>query len=157
MALAGCSTSYAGTPTASPPMWTARADADQVEARPNGQPPGFPDRVAGFALAREWRETTRVFEHTADWSTLYEFPATMNGCGMQRFFIRWRTAAPGVVIEATLVSAPDLIVMVEPDAGTVGWMAGSGCGQPAFRMRSSSGDGNLADVIIEVQRWEVAV
>jgi hypothetical protein len=155
--LAGCSTSHAGTPSAQMPTWAAPAGDDQVEARSAGQPPAFPEHVDRFAPKREWRETTRVFENTDDWSTLYDFPATMNGCGMQRFYVRWRAAAPEAMIEATLVSVPDVIVMVDSGVGSVGWMAGWGCGQPAFRLRSLPGDGNLIDVVVEVQQWESAV
>jgi len=36
-------------------------------------------------------------------------------------------------------------------------MTGWGCGQPAFRLRSLPGDGNLIDVVVEVQQWESAV
>jgi hypothetical protein len=154
--LAGCSTSYAGTPSASSP-WAASGGGDQVESRSAGRPPEFPARVDGFALVREWRETTRVFEGLSDWSTLVEFPATMNGCGMQRFYVRWRASDPDAEIEATLVSSPDLIVMVEWGTGAVGWMAGSGCAQPAFRMGLLPGDATLTDVVVEVQQWESAV
>jgi len=76
--------------------------------------------VDRFALEQEWRETTRVFEDTDDWSTLYDFPATMNGCGLQRFYVRWRAAAPEAVVEATLVSVPDVIVMAGSSVGSVG-------------------------------------
>lgn len=157
VALTGCGTSYAGTPRAAAPTWTTAVEADQVQARSAGRPPGFPSHVDGFALVREWRETTRVFENVGDWSTLYDFPATMNGCGMQRFYIRWRAAAAEAVVEATLVSTGDLIVMADSSTGTVGWMAGWGCGQPAFRLQSLTGEGNLTDVVIEVQQWESAV
>jgi hypothetical protein len=77
-----------------------------------------------------------VFEHLDGWSTRHDFPATMNGCGTQRFHVRWPAAASDAVVEATLVSVPDVIVMTEPSDGAVGWMAGNGCGQPAFRLRS---------------------
>jgi len=157
MLLTGCGTSYAGTPTAAAPVWAAATGDDQVEARLAGAPPEFPGQVDGYSLTREWRDTTRVFEHLDDWSTLYDFPATMNGCGMQRFYVRWRAAASDAVVEATLVSMPDVIVMTGSSDGAVGWMTGHGCGQPAFRLRSLPGEGNLTDVVVEVQQWESAV
>jgi hypothetical protein len=39
----------------------------------------------------------------------------------------------------------------------VGWMAGSGCAQPAFRMGLLPGDATLTDVVVEVAQWESAV
>lgn len=154
--LAGCGTSIAGQPTGSSPWPSPGTDlAESPEARPAGEPPEFPSRVDGYELAGEWRSIERAFE-SADWTTIYEFPATMNGCVRQRFYVRWRAANPDAVVEATMVST-GVIVLVEPAAGAVGWMSGSGCAQPAFRMQDSAGESTLTDVFVEVQQWKGAV
>jgi hypothetical protein len=81
----------------------------------------------------------------------------MNGCGMQRFFIRWRAVNEDAVVESTFVSTGDLIALADPVSGATGWMAGYGCSQPAFRMQDSAGPSNLTDVVVDVQQWEVSV
>ena len=94
--LAACASSVVGQPTApavpssvppssSEPLltWPSPAGDDlgeADEARPAGTtPPRFPDSVEGYALSNEWRETVRAFEGE-EWSTIFEYPATMNGC-----------------------------------------------------------------------------
>ena len=103
-----------------------------MEAVPPGtKPPSFPDSVEGYSFSRVWRETVRAFEGE-EWSTIYEYPATMNGCGLQRFYIRWRAANQQATVEATFLSTPDEIVLEDPVAGAAGWMSGYGCGsQPS--------------------------
>jgi hypothetical protein len=66
----------------------------------------------------------------------------MNGCDMQRFFIRWRTVNQDVVVDSTFVFTGDLIVLADPVRGAADWMAGY-----AFRMRDSAG----------AAQWEVSV
>jgi hypothetical protein len=131
--------------------------AEPLEAVPaGGKPPAFPDAVEGYSLNREWRETVRAFEGM-EWATVYEFPATMNSCGLQRFYIRWRTANEQATAEATFLSSTGDIVLEDPVAGVAGWMSSYGCGQPAFRMKSSADESTLTDVVIEIQQWEISV
>jgi serine/threonine protein kinase len=128
-----------------------------LRAAPLGtRPPAIPTAVEGYEVSQTWKTTVRAFEGT-EWSTLFEFPATMNGCSQQRFYVRWRSLNPDAVVEATFVSSPDLIVMNEPAEGAVGWQSGYGCGQPAFRIRQSTDGSTLADVAVEVSRWEASV
>ena len=81
----------------------------------------------------------------------------MNGCDQQRFYIRWRSLNPSALVESTFLSAPDLIVINKPVRGEAGWMSGYGCGQPGFRLVSSRDGSTLADIIVEVERWQPAV
>lgn len=112
--------------------------------------------MADYSLTYGWRDTVRAFEG-ADWSTIHEFPATMNGCGLQRFYVRWRAANPAATVEATFLGSPDEILLDDPVAGAAGWMSGYGCGQPAFRVKSSTDESTLTDVVAGVQRWEISV
>jgi hypothetical protein len=81
----------------------------------------------------------------------------MNGCDLQRFYIRWRSVNTSATVEVTFLSTGDEIVLGNPVAGAAGWMSGYGCGQPGFRLKQSSDTSTLTDVAVEVQRWEVAV
>lgn len=173
--LAACASSVVGQPTAPAKLssvpsssepssaWPSPAGDDlgeADEARPAGTaPPPFPESVEGYALSNEWRETVRAFEGE-EWSTIFEYPATMNGCDMQRFYVRWRSVNPAAIVEAALLTSTDEILLVGPARGGVGWMTSYGCGQPAFRMIGTvdtANESNLTDVVVEVQQWEISV
>jgi serine/threonine protein kinase len=132
-------------------------DSEQVLAFPAGTtPPPFPAKVSGYTLENAWRDTPRAFQG-AEWTTLYEFPATMNGCSQQRFYIRWRSVNPNATIEASLISSFDEILLHGPAPGAAGWMSSYGCAQPAFRFITSTDDSSLSDIVVEVQQWEISV
>lgn len=124
-------------------------------AAPGLQSPRFPDSVDGYSLNKSWHEVVRAFDGD-EWSTIYEFPATMNGCSLQRFYVRWRAVNPSATVEVTFLST-DEIVLATPASGSAGWMSGYGCGQPAFRLEQSDDGSTLTDVAVEVQQWEVSV
>lgn len=156
----GSATMSATTVAASEPVGTWPVPGSELveplEAHsPGTGPPPFPDAVDGFALSSEWRETVRAFNGT-EWATIHEFPATMNGCSLQRFYVRWRAVNEQSTVQATFLSTDD-IVLEDPVFGATGWMSGYGCGQPAFRMKSSTDGSTLTDVVVEVQKWEVSV
>lgn len=161
--LTGCTTNVSGEPITPrtahswPGLVKGSAEPEQPMAAAAGErPPSFPETVPGYVLTKSWRETVRVFEGT-EWSTAVEFPATMNGCSLQRFYIRWRAINEAAQVEATFVSSPDLIQMTDSATGAVGWMSGYGCGQPAFRMIEPADGSTLTDAVLEVQRWEPSV
>ncbi len=167
VALGGCTVVVDGTAqvVTSSTVATAAGDGwpepgheltEPMNVLPAGSPPPFPETVAGYSLAEEWHETVRAFSGE-DWSTIYEFPATMNGCDLQRFYIRWRAVNESAKVEVTFLSSPDEIVLGDPVDGVAGWMSGYGCGQPAFRLKHSNDESTLTDVAVEVQRWEVSV
>ncbi len=175
--LVACTSSVGGQPSGTTPVpWSSSEQSSEslptwpspvgddlgesVEARSaNSTPPTFPDHVEGYALSHEWRETIRAFEGE-EWSTIFEYPATMNGCGLQRFYVRWRTVNVNAIVEATLLDSGGEIVLVTPASGGAGWMSSYGCGQPGFRMNGTVDPddmSNLTDVVVEVQQWEAAV
>lgn len=82
----------------------------------------------------------------------------MNGCVLQRFYVRWRTLNPDVTIRAAFLSVPDKIVMTKTVKGSVGWRSGDGCGQPGLQFASvtASNGANLADVALSIQQWTAA-
>jgi hypothetical protein len=81
------------------------------------------------------------------------FPATMNGCVQQRFYVRWRSLNPNAVVEASFGSVPEGFVLDRPVSGFAGWQSGYGCGQPVFLLKSSRDGSTLTDIIVEVQRF----
>jgi serine/threonine protein kinase len=128
-----------------------RAVRSQDEARPP-----FPDEVTGYSLSDENRDTVRVFTGEKEWQTLQDFPATMNGCAEQRFYVRWRSLDPSAEVEATWLSDDGSVVLSKVVRGSAGWQSSFGCGQPAFRLHKSRGGSALTDVVVDVQRWEAS-
>jgi serine/threonine protein kinase len=125
-----------------------RAVRSQDEARPP-----FPQEVSGYSLDDENRESVRVFTGDKQWQTLEDFPATMNGCDEQRFYVRWRSLDPSAEVEATWLSDDGSVVLTKAVRGPAGWQSSDGCGQPGFRLHKSRSGSTLTDVVIEVQRW----
>ncbi|MEU7612328.1 hypothetical protein [Micromonospora sp. NPDC049204] len=111
--------------------------------------PAWPDHFEGYRFLREESGSVRVFAGQG-LATVVGFPATMNGCAHQRFFIRWRTLG-GQSVAASLVSVPDLITVETAAYGPGGWMSSHGCGQPAWELVQD--DGSLVDVHIAWQVW----
>ena len=139
-----------------PAQWPQLADVLKV-VRAGQSPPPFPTAAKGYSFSRSVRTTVRAFAGT-QWSTVTDFPATMNGCNQQRFYIRWRSLNSSAAIRATFVSSPDDIVLNKPVTGTAGWQSGYGCGQPAFLLPGTGSDGStLADLVVEYQVWTPSV
>jgi hypothetical protein len=95
----------------------------------------------------------RVFEG-GDWTGIWKFPSTMNGCSAGVFMIRWRSADPNVRIRASVrhSSTSD----GDEKTGTFGYMSGSNCEQPMFKFGESRHDGTLVDVYYELKFWRAA-
>ncbi|MBQ0905783.1 hypothetical protein [Micromonospora sp. U21] len=130
------------------PWGTEEAEIVNKVSAPS-ESPAWPEHFDGYRLLREESGSVRVFGGQG-LATVMGFPATMNGCAHQRFFIRWRTLG-GQSVAASLVSVPDLIT-VEPAAyGSSGWMSSDGCGQPAWELIHD--DNSLVDVQLAWQVW----
>ena len=116
--------------------------------------PAFPAEVPGYSLADQNRGTVRLFTGDKRWYTLEEFPATMNDCDRQRFYVLWRSLDPTAEVEATWVSFDDSEIETKAVRGSAGWQSNYGCSRPAFRLRSSGSRSTLTDVVVDVERWE---
>jgi hypothetical protein len=86
----------------------------------------------------------------------------MNHCGEWLFYARWRTLCPDVPVEVTLGGMTGLagvVTITEPESitSTSGWMVGTNCRQPVFRVPDEADRSALADVVVEVQQWTAAV
>jgi hypothetical protein len=135
---------------------SAWGNADVVLRAVNSQDqerPAFPEEVPGYSLADEDSETLRVFTGEKQWQGLDGFPATMNGCSQQRFYVRWRSLDPTAEVEATWAGSDGSLIESKVVRGTAGWQSNFGCSQPAFRLHSSGGRSTLTDVVVDVQRW----
>lgn len=111
--------------------------------------PEWPQTFTGYRFDREGSAGLRLFSGK-DITVITDFPATMNGCAHQRFFIRWRSLGDRSV-EASLVSTPDLITVHEAVTGSSGWMASHGCGQPAWKFLED--ENSMADIQVNWQVW----
>jgi serine/threonine protein kinase len=123
---------------------------------PSEARPPFPEEVPGYSLDDEDRQTVRVFSGEKQWRTLDDFPATMNGCDQQRFYVRWRSLDPTADVEATWLTYDGSDVLSKAVRGSAGWQSSDGCSQPAFRLHSGRSESTLTDVVVDVQRWEAS-
>ncbi|GLZ40776.1 serine/threonine protein kinase [Actinokineospora sp. NBRC 105648] len=149
-------TSEAETTSAAPPTTQDSPAFDAPwSVKAGASPPAFPTKVDGYTLVDTIKDTPRAFTGT-EWTTVTDFPLTMNGCDRQRFYIRWRALNREAVVESTLLNAADEVAG-DTAKGTAGWMSSDGCGQPAFRMPAAAGESTLTDVVVEAQRWEASI
>ncbi|WP_199515978.1 hypothetical protein [Nucisporomicrobium flavum] len=111
--------------------------------------PAWPRHFEGYRFLREESGGVRVFGGQG-LAIMSDFPATMNGCAHQRFFVRWRTLG-GHSVAASLVSVPDLITVEAAAYGSSGWMSSHGCGQPAWEVIKD--EQSLVDVVVSWQVW----
>ena len=133
---------------------------------PHGtDPPGIPDELDGWRPSDAMQsETIRVFEYE-EYSLSYEIGLSTNSCSDQLWTARWRMTNDGIDVKAAvefraLVEEPGATPEQLANAGVsgAGYMAGFGCETPVFAWSgSSSGSGNLGDLVIEWQEWVPAV
>ena len=152
------------TPKATVAQKAAWAATDQIGAAPS---PSFPIALAGWRLSASWNDMPRAFTGT-DWTTVSgpdngAFPSTMNGCGDQRFLVRWRAVNDSAQIASRWVNSAE--AQPTPDVtGTAGkqvianagWMDIDGCQTPQFRLMSAANGSTLTDVTVEVQQLVTA-
>lgn len=127
-----------------------------------GTPPQFPASLPGYAdVADQWTATTRAFD--SEWSPAsaadpaQPFPTTMNGCGEQRFLVRWRSTNPDVPIRTgytrAIIETEGTVLEYEESAATSGWMSLDGCATPLFRADPpTTSSATLADVVVQVRQ-----
>lgn len=118
--------------------------------------PHFPEVLSGlrsednkdfWGNVFDCRGTIRIFEGNG-WEGIHDFPNTMNGCSAGVFMIRWRSSSPDVPI-ATIVGYSPETTYGEAKTGSFGYMYGTNCEQPLFRVIDSS----LVDVYYELKFW----
>lgn len=126
-------------------------------------PPAMPTSLDGWRQSGALESTeVRVFEGEP-----YSYPsdlgATGNRCGDLIWTARWRIANPDVLVRAG-VEYEELVrthydsdITYNPTPGGAGFISASICETPVFTWESTTGEGNLADVLIEYQFWEPAV
>ena len=129
--------------------WGASEAEIVNEVCPPSELPAWPEYFDGYRFLREESASVRVFGGQG-LATVVDFPATMNGCAHQRFFVRWR-ALGGQSVAASLVSAPDRITVESAAYGSAGWMSSHGCGQPAWELLHD--DSSSIDVQLTWQVW----
>lgn len=126
-------------------------------------PPAMPTVLDGWRQSGPLESTeVRVFEGVP-FSYSSHIGSMGNRCGAAIWTARWRILNPtvlvraGVEFEEVVRNDSDFDVTFDPSAGGAGFMSASICETPVFTWESTSGESNLADVLIEVQYWEPAV
>jgi hypothetical protein len=128
-----------------------------------GQGPDFPLVLPGWRLRKEWDDHLRAFRN--EWRSLRPndpdnpYPATMNGCGNQRFLIRWRSISGVPVRFGCGTVAGDIGTIVEdelPVPAERGWAELHGCGWPLWQYIEQDGGGHLGDIAVALQQWTAA-
>lgn len=136
------------------------ADSFANEAFSSGEVPQFPTVVDGYRLSYKDSVQSRAFDFTT--RQVFDLPATMNGCGNQRFYVRWRAPAEYAVEAIWTYPGPTPDEPIYEPAGgsatgSAGFMSSYGCTQPAFRLIDAPEPSNLIDVTVEFQVWVPAV
>ncbi|GIE25971.1 hypothetical protein Ahu01nite_090730 [Winogradskya humida] len=137
------------------PTWGADGTGNHIHAATG---PAFPARLAGWRLAGEWHDSVRV---SGTWTSLCgdpvcepRFPATMNGCGNQRFLLRWRTVGNTTVDFGDGTVAADIGTLADEQLAeptNTGWAELHGCGWPLWRTHDAPN--NLVDIAVTLQQW----
>jgi hypothetical protein len=130
--------------------------------------PAFPTALTGYRDAGKmdyWNErynlhgTIRIFDGH-DWATIPDFPNSANHCGEGLFMIRWRSANPDVRImsNAALRPEPTHNDVKKAKTGNFGYMVGTNCEQPLFKLAGTvkGNKSNLVDIHYELKFWQVA-
>ncbi|MEP1123959.1 MAG: peptidoglycan-binding domain-containing protein [Ilumatobacter sp.] len=122
-------------------------------------PPPFP-RVDGYeAVGEPTSQSLRLFD---DGIPVTYGTASVNRCGEGVWVSRWRVLdlnpVPIVATRAPGGLALDPVASDLPpaEAGFRGHLGGSQCEVPAFYLQTP-GSGNLVDVLVEYQRYEISV
>lgn len=125
--------------------------------------PPFPDRLIGFRPVEEnqdfWnkpfppRGLIRLFEGN-DWEGIPSFPHTMNGCAHGVFMIRWRSANPSLPVRSSVRHSSKS--KGDEKVGAFGYMWGSNCEQPMFKIVETPYGHTLVDLFYELKFWQAA-
>ena len=119
--------------------------------------PGFPSTVKGYRLRDVGRTETRLFQGRA-WEALSPLRQPLGRCGDFRWYLRWRSANPEVLIDAAVgdTGLPGFNRITRASRGGAGYLTGYGCVSPGLRFGTavSGNQANLVDVDYEYQVWE---
>lgn len=125
--------------------------------------PLFPTTLGGFRPAEEnkdfWnkpfpvRGWIRLFEGN-DWEGIPNFPHTMNGCSHGVFMIRWRSAHPDTLARSSVRYSSKS--EGDEKIGAFGYMSGTNCEQPMFKIVATPNRHTLVDLFYELKFWQAA-
>jgi hypothetical protein len=125
--------------------------------------PYFPDKLSEFRPAGDdkdfWskpfppRGSIRLLEGN-DWEGIPNFPHTMNGCSHGVFMIRWRSADPSLPVRSSLRHSSKS--KGDEKTGAFGYMSGTNCEQPMFKIVETPHGHTLVDLFYELKFWQAA-
>lgn len=125
--------------------------------------PAFPKKVSMFRFSGRNMNyfgesfassgTFRVFGGET-WSGISDgatdFPYNQNSCSNGRWMIRWRSSSPNASLRSTADYSAE--TARGGKAGSFGYMYGTNCEQPLFRIT----DNSFVDIYYELKFWEAA-
>ncbi len=126
---------------------------------------GFDVVISGFApeaveswgdyqLERSTDGRVRVFEHSGPIQATLDggqWPMSMNSCGSVMYLVVFRGVNEEVSIEAGLVNSVGTVV--DSAEASQGWMLLTNCATPQWEYLSTTGIGNLADIVYDVHEY----
>lgn len=92
-----------------------------------------------------------------DWAMIPDFPLTMNNCGAGMFMLRWRASNSETRV-ASIMSYSIEHVKTSGEIGAYGYMYGTNCKQPMFKLLEpiTGEGGSLTNIYYELSFWEAA-
>ncbi len=139
-------------------------------AKSSAEIPAFPRLLSGYRSAGtnkdfwgnefEWSGSIRV---GSDWTEIPDFPNTMNKCSAGVFMIHWRTGYD-ISVKSSLAWMPEneqgvnLADNSDAKTGKFGYMYGTNCEQPLFKVaeKSQNGLSTVVDIYYELKFWKAA-
>lgn len=125
--------------------------------------PHFPAALSGFRPVEPNRDfwnkpfpvegSIRLFRGN-DWEGIPNFPHTMNGCSNGVFMIRWRSAHPHTLVRSSVRYSSKS--KGDEKIGAFGYMSGTNCEQPMFKMVETPNGHTLVDLFYELKFWQAA-
>ena len=120
----------------------------------SGPAPEAVETWGDYRLERSTDERVRIFEHTGPVrATLNggQWPMSMNSCGSVTYLVVFEGVNEEVSIDASLVNSVGTVV--DSAEASQGWMLLTNCATPQWEYLSTTGIGNLADIVYDVHEY----
>ena len=120
----------------------------------SGPAPEAVESWGDYQLERSTDGRVRVFEHSGPIQATLDggqWPMSMNSCGSVMYLVVFRGVNEEVSIEAGLVNSVGTVV--DSAEASQGWMLLTNCATPQWEYLSTTGIGNLADIVYDVHEY----
>lgn len=120
----------------------------------SGPAPEAVESWGDYQLERSTDGRVRVFEYSGPIQATLDgaqWPMSMNSCGSVMYLVVFRGVSEEVSIEAGLVNSVGTVV--DSAEASQGWMLLTNCATPQWEYLSTTGIGNLADIVYDVHEY----